>query len=264
MSKGKKKRRPPEASEDQGRPLGASEETGEPAAPKRDWRKWFSIPKPKTKGGGLVELAVIVALAIGLALAIQAWIVKPYVVPSESMEPTLDVGQRILANRFIYHFEDLEVGDIIVFHPPAGANDHGTGCGVLHSSQGACPEPTPERSDQNFVKRLVAEPGDRVRIIHGLAIVNGKVDPAANDAAENDLTLNECGEPLPPSKWKSVRSDGHCNFTKPITVPNGHYFMMGDRRGGSLDSRYWGPVPRDWIIGKVFATYWPPDRWGFF
>jgi signal peptidase I len=70
-------------------------------------------------------LAVIVALALGLALAIQAWVVKPYQIPSESMEPTLDVGQRVLVNRFIYHLKDPKIGDIVVFQPPAGA-DNGT------------------------------------------------------------------------------------------------------------------------------------------
>ena len=65
---------------------------------------------------------MIVALALGLALAIQAWLVKPYQIPSESMEPTLDVGQRVLVNRFLYHFNDPAIGDIVVFHPPAGAD----------------------------------------------------------------------------------------------------------------------------------------------
>jgi len=82
-----------------------------------------------------------------LALAIQAWIVKPYQIPSQSMEPTLDVGQRVLVNRFLYHFTDPSIGDIVVFHPPAGA-DNGTECGVLVRGQQpsevgeACPQPT--------------------------------------------------------------------------------------------------------------------------
>src|SRR5690606_14980942 len=103
----------------------------------------LGIPKPQGKLGGLVELAVIVALALGLALAIQAWIIKPYQIPSESMEPTLDVGQRVLVNRFIYDLDDPTVGDIVVFHPPVGADD-GTECGVPHGPDEACPKPTPE------------------------------------------------------------------------------------------------------------------------
>ena len=88
------------------------------------------IPKPKSRAGGLIELVVIVALALALALAIQAWVVKPYQIPSGSMEPTLDVGQRVLVNRFIYHFHEPRIGDIVVFHPPAGA-ETSSECGVL-------------------------------------------------------------------------------------------------------------------------------------
>jgi len=84
---------------------------------------------------------VIVALALGLALAIQAWLVKPYQIPSQSMEPTLDVGQRVLVNRFLYHFTDPAIGDIVVFHPPAGA-EQGAQCGLPHPAREACPQPT--------------------------------------------------------------------------------------------------------------------------
>jgi signal peptidase I len=204
---------------------------------------------------------VIVALALGLALAIQAWIVKPYQIPSESMEPTLDVGQRVLVNRFIYHFEDPSVGDVIVFHPPEGTDEEAGGeCGepMVPDSGRACDKAVPTESSENFIKRLVAGPGETVRIIHGIAIVNGKVSEAANGHIEP----GGCGKPLPRSEWHLVRPDEDCNFPKPIKIPPGHYFMMGDNRANSKDSRFWGPIPRSWIIGKAFATYWPPDRIG--
>lgn len=184
------------------------------------------------------------ALALGLALAIQAWLIKPYQIPSQSMEPTLDVGQRVLVNRFGYHLGDPSVGDIVVFHPPSGA-DQGDVCGAPHSERQACPMPTDERSDQNFIKRIVAGPGDTLSIRNGHPVVNGveKVD---------EPYTNPCGmSPV-------------CNLPKPIVIPPDHWFMMGDNRGASQDSRFWGPVPRDWIIGKAFATYWPPDRIGIF
>jgi signal peptidase I len=207
---------------------------------------------------------VIVAVALGVALGIQAWVIKPYQIPSESMEPTLDVGQRILVNRFIYHFTDPSIGDIVVFHPPAGAEEEGPGgeCGSppTPADRGAaCDQPTSNEASENFVKRIVAGPGDRVRIIRGRAIVNGEENPAANGAA-----LKNCGKPLPKSQWGSVMSDESCNFPKPILIPPDHYFMMGDNRANSKDSRFWGPIPRSWIIGEVFATYWPPDRVGIF
>ena len=187
-------------------------------------------------------MAVIVALALGLALGIQAWVVKPYQIPSESMEPTLDVGQRVLVNRFLYHFKDPQIGDVVVFHPPAGA-DSGQRCGVQPQGGEACSEPTSERSDQNFIKRIVAGPGDTLSIKDGHPVVNGVEQ-------KDEPYINPCG------------GGGVCNMPKKITIPPDHYFMMGDNRGASDDSRFWGPVPRDWIIGEAFATYWPPNRIG--
>jgi signal peptidase I len=193
---------------------------------------------------------VIVALALGLALGIQAFIVKPYQIPSESMEPTLDVGQRVLVNRFLYHFKDPQIGDIVVFHPPLGAEGGGQGecgnpsTGAGGSSGSACSTPTPEKADVNFIKRIVAEPGDTLSIQDGHPVVNGQL--------------------IDESFIRPCRPGGACNLPKPITIPPDHYFMMGDNRGESDDSRFWGPVPRDWIIGKAFATYWPPDRIGIF
>jgi signal peptidase I len=186
---------------------------------------------------------VIVALAVGLALGIQAFLIKPYQIPSESMEPTLDVGQRVLVNRFIYHFTDPGIGDIVVFHPPAGADGGGVECGVSHSNVEPCPRPTAQESDQNFIKRIVAGPGDRLAVRGGHPVVNG-----VEKFHEDYITPCHGG--------------GACDLPQEITIPPDHYFMMGDNRGSSDDSRFWGPVPRDWIIGKAFATYWPPSRVG--
>jgi signal peptidase I len=186
---------------------------------------------------------VIVALALGLALGIQAFVVKPYQIPSESMEPTLDVGQRVLVNRFLYHFADPEIGDIVVFHPPQGA-ERGNQCGARRAPGAACAQPTPEQADVNFIKRIVAGPGDTLRIEDGVPIVNG-------ERSEDDFT-------------RPCRPGGECNLPREITIPPDHYFMMGDNRGESDDSRFWGPVPRDWLIGKAFATYWPPEKIGIF
>jgi signal peptidase I len=186
---------------------------------------------------------VIVALALGLALGIQALVVKPYQIPSESMEPTLDVGQRVLVNRFLYRFSDPGIGDIVVFHPPVGA-ERGNQCGVPRTNGAPCSEPTPEKADTNFIKRIVAGPGDTVAIRDGHPVVNGT--------------------PAEESFIRPCAPGGECNLPSSITVPPDHYFMMGDNRGESDDSRFWGPIPRDWIIGKAFATYWPPDRIGIF
>ncbi len=201
------------------------------------------MPRPKGTYGALLELAVIVALAIGLALLIQAFVVKPYQIPSGSMEPTLQIGQRVLVNRFIYHLHDPQIGDIVVFHPPTGATDGGPECGVEHSANEACPQGTADASSQNFIKRIVAGPGDTLSVRHGHPVVNGV-------EAKNESYIQPC-----------PHSDS-CNLPKAITVPPGDYFMMGDHRGDSDDSRFWGPVPGDWIIGEAFFTYWPPKRIG--
>ena len=198
-----------------------------------------------TGGNSVVELAVIVAIALGLAFAIQLVVVKPYRIPSESMEPTLNVGQRVLVNRLGNFFSDPHVGEIVVFHPPAGAVNpaNGQACGVPISTGQICPSPTSQEASVNFIKRVVAGPGDTISIQDGHVIRNGKAEP-------DGYTLPCAG------------GDG-CTFSSPIKVPAGHWFMMGDNRGQSDDSRFWGPVPKKWIIGGAFATYWPPSRIGF-
>jgi signal peptidase I len=198
----------------------------------------------KSSSGSLVELVVIVATALGLALAIQAFIVKPYRIPSESMEPTLDIGQRVLVNRIGNRFSEPHVGEVMVFHPPEGWK-LATKCGDSRQGEGhaaACGRPTPQRSDDNFIKRVVALPGDRLSIRRGHVIRNGR--------PEREPYIRQCG------------LGSECNFPQPITIPPGYYFMMGDNRGSSDDSRFWGPVPKRWIIGGAFATYWPPNRIG--
>jgi signal peptidase I len=201
------------------------------------------VSKPSTARGGLVELIVIVALALGLALGIQAFLIKPYQIPSGSMEPTLDIGQRVLVNRFVYHFSSPEIGDIVVFHPPKGAGSADV-CGKASHPGSACPRPVDQRSDDNFIKRIVAGPGDTLSVVDGHPVVNGEIK-------RDEPYINPC---------TNVAST--CTLRKPITIPPGHYFMMGDNRGASDDSRVWGPVPQKWFIGKAFATYWPPKRIG--
>jgi len=189
---------------------------------------------------GLIELVLTVAIAVVLALLIQAFIVKPYKIPSGSMIPTLDINQRVLTNRLIDH---PSVGDIVVFHPPHGADLPGGVCANPNQGPGhgqACDTPTPQESSQTFIKRVVGGPGDTIQIINGHVYRNG--------VREKDSYIIQC-----PS----------CNFRTPIKIPPGDYFMMGDNRPDSEDSRYWGPVPDKWIIGVAFFTYWPPDRIGF-
>jgi signal peptidase I len=149
----------------------------------------------------------------------------------------------VLTNRLINH---PSLGDVVVFHPPHGADPSQPVCG--NSNQGAnhlqaCGVSTPAESTQTFIKRVVGIPGDRIQIVSGHVLRNG--------VREKDSYIAPCG------------SDSSCNFPTPLTVPPGDYFMMGDNRGFSDDSRFWGPVPDKWVIGVAFFTYWPPDRIGF-
>jgi signal peptidase I len=185
----------------------------------------------------LIELIVTVAVAVGLALLVQAFVVKPYKIPTGSMLPTLAINQRILANRLATH---PGVGDVVVFHPPHGA-DLGSGqCGA--GGVGPCDRPLAGESEQTFVKRVVGLPGDVLRILGGHVIRNGRPEP--------DAYITPCG------------GAAECTFSDSIRVPAGDYYMMGDNRGDSDDSRFWGPVPQRYIIGVAFFTYWPPDRLG--
>ncbi len=195
----------------------------------------------------LAELVLTVAVAVGLALLIEAFVVKPYRVPSGSMLPTLNIGQRIVANRMDTH---PGIGDVVVFHPPHGG-DLGSGqCADPRegfTADGAalaqpCDRPLASASTQTFVKRVVGLPGDVLRIAGGHVIRNGKPEP--------DAYINACG------------GAAECTFSRSIRVPAGEYYMMGDNRGNSDDSRYWGPVPQRYIIGVAFFTYWPPHRIG--
>jgi signal peptidase I len=200
------------------------------------------VARKQHSGSSLVELVLIVVVALGLALAIQAFLVKPYRIPTPSMEPTLQIGQRVLVNRLGNRFGDPEVGEITVFRPPAGAEaPPGEQCGQRTPPRQVCLRATPRQADTTFIKRIVAGPGDRIRIVGGHVIRNGR----------------RANEP-----YTAPCAGTGCDFPQEVTVPAGHWFMMGDNRGDSDDSRFWGPVPRDWIIGNAFATYWPPKRIG--
>jgi signal peptidase I len=192
------------------------------------------------------ELIFIVAIALSLALAVQAYAVKPYRIPSRSMEPTLTVGDRVLVNRASHRLgAEPKVGDIVVFHPPAGADAQPAACGAGDTGEGTeapCARPTAKQSDQTFIKRVVALGGDTVALRDGHVIRNGR----------------RATEPFA----VACRQGDDCDYPRAITVPPGSVYLLGDNRPGSLDSRYWGPVPVGWVIGEAVAEYWPPRRVG--
>ena len=185
----------------------------------------------------IIDWVLTIAGAVLIVLAIKQWVVNPYRIPSPSMEPTLHCARdgaasngcearfsdRVLANRFIYHFRSPHRGEIVVFKTPPEAERCENGAG-----------------GETFVKRIVGLPGDTLHETRGTIFVNGrKLDEPYVQPQERD---DRSGT------WR---------------VPQANYFMMGDNRSSSCDSRDWGPVPRGNLIGPVFAVYWPPQRIGF-
>jgi len=173
-------------------------------------------------GGALVALLVIALFFLSHPQF------KRYRIPSESMEPTIRHGEIINANGG----EDLKVGDIVIFHPPSGAEAGGDAqCGSAPDEGQPCAEPAGGPAETLFIKRIVAGPGDSVAFERGGAIRNGK--------SQREPYITPCG-------------DGEaCDLPRAITVPAGAYYLVGDNRGASDDSRFWGPVREDWIVGRV-------------
>ncbi len=209
--------------------------------------------RKKSSTSSAIEFFVIVGVAIGLAFGIQKFLVKPFRIPSPSMVPTLKVGQRVLVNRLGPHFGDPSRGDIVVFKPPRGADPSVDRCGnpVEPDDGRACEVPTPDQSSSNFIKRVVAVPGDWLEIKNNRVYLAKSANGPFKE--QNEPFINKADKACDPPL---------CNLRKPIQIPPGHFFMMGDNRAQSDDSRKWGPVPKKWIIGRAFFTYWPPDRIG--
>jgi signal peptidase I len=181
----------------------------------------------RLRANPIIDLAITLAVAIAIAYVVQLWVVKPFQIPSQSMERTFHVHDRIIAARFLYHFTDPARGDIMVFHP------NGQGSQAFRSNQVA---------SVVFVKRLIGMPGEW---IYGSG---GKVHVCSRSATSGCRALDE--------PYVSSRQD---DFS-PVHIPPGQYFMMGDNRSNSDDSRIWGTIKRSQILGRVFATYWPPTR----
>jgi signal peptidase I len=179
------------------------------------------------------EWLVIVIVAVVAALLVNTFVVQAFSIPSASMEPTLLIGDRVLVNKMAYDFHAVHDGDIVVFRRP--------------------PKDT-ATVDKDLIKRVIAGPGQLLAVSHCRVYVNGKPEPQ---------TYLPRGWQDPSSEYCTVwDAPGMLNLPDPYRVPAGTYFVMGDNRKDSDDSRYWGPVPASYVVGRAFVRVWPPGRLG--
>ena len=176
----------------------------------------------------------MVVVAVLVAVLLRAFVVQTFYIPSGSMEPTLQIGDRILVNKLSYHLHGVDRGDIVVFSRPPAEN-----CGG------------PEVND--LVKRVIGLPGDVLSLSphHDVEVDGKRLDEAWLPSSEQDNTF-----PGP--------AGSNFNLARPYRVPANDYFVMGDNRTDSCDSRYWGPITKSLIVGKVDLRVWPISSLHFF
>ncbi|NJK60484.1 MAG: signal peptidase I [Oscillatoriales cyanobacterium SM2_1_8] len=172
---------------------------------------------------GWADNLKVLAIALVVALTLRFWVVEPRYIPSGSMEPTLQVGDRIAVEKVSYRFWQPQRGDIVVFYPP-GETDR----------------------QRAYIKRIVGLPGDRLQIQNGRVYANGEPLPEPYLAEPIQYTL--------------VVPDGEGAAT--LTVPANAYWVMGDNRNNSNDSHVWGYLPRRNLIGRAVFRFYPPERFG--
>lgn len=181
----------------------------------------------------LRETLVVVVVALAAALLLRTFVVQTFYIPSGSMEPTLQIGDRILVNKLSYHLHGVDRGNIVVFRRPADEN-----CGG------------PPVAD--LVKRVIGLPGETISLSGGRVLIDGKpLDETWLPTAVQGATF-----PGPSGTTYSL--------AKPYVIPSNHYFVMGDNRADSCDSRYWGPIAKSLIVGKVDVRVWPITSFHFF
>src|SRR5262245_15455680 len=184
----------------------------------------------------------LIVVALFVAILVKTFVIQAFYIPSESMVPTLEVGDRVFVSKFMFDGGDVARGDVIVFENPNPGEvpDRGAVSGFLHWLGEGIGFAQPENED--FIKRVIALPGETIEIHNHTVFIDG--EPLA--------------EPYLTQQAKRSMAD-----FPPHTVPPDQLFVMGDNRGNSADSRFGlGTVPFDKVIGKAFVIIWPPSQIG--
>jgi signal peptidase I len=181
---------------------------------------------------------VAVAAVAGCGGGGDSHATRAFRVPSEAMAPTFRVADHVLVDLDAYRSARPQRGDIVVFKPPKGSDRQLCGVPSEPADGHPCERPTPGASINNFMKRVVALPRDWLKVQNNHVFLGKtRAGPFVRQREPFIARNTPCG-PL-------------CNLRKPIQIPAGHVYVMGDNRGASDDSRDWGPVPVRWVLGKV-------------
>ncbi len=203
------------------------------------YKKLLEIKINKEKVKAFIKETVETLLIVFvLVVLIRSLIGEPRWIPSGSMEPTLQIGDNLIIEKISYRFSEPERGDIVVFYPPHQVLDPSL-LGKFSRMIGFFSK------DEAYIKRIIALPGDTVEVVPNKGVyING-------------ILIKE--------SYKKAVFSGICDSTMlcgPYTVPEDSYYMMGDNRNDSTDSRYWGALPEERIVGKAFFRFWPLNRAG--
>jgi signal peptidase I len=183
------------------------------------------------------ELPILVLVALVVAIIIKTFFFQAFYIPSGSMIPTLEINDRVLVNKLSYRFGAIERGDILVFDSPEAIDvERSFPARVFRSIGEATGLTSP---DTVLIKRVIGLPGETVAIVDNQIYVNG--NPIAEPYLQDGVAMRDFEE---------------------VAIPADHVFMMGDNRNQSRDSRFFGPIPREDIVGRAFVTVWPPGAWG--
>ncbi len=226
---------------------GEPDESVWPQAETSDARKGEEGPLQRKRGGRTreqwislaLEMAVLFIIALVLAIYLQAFMIKPFIIPSPSMEPNLREGDRVLVDRVTYHFREPRRGEVIVFRfDPNDPANRTQGSNAVSRSLDLLAEVLNITHQESlpFIKRVVGIGGDTVELRDGELFVNGEPYEAEYEFYSDDSN----------GRWE---------------VPEGAVMVMGDNRPNSNDSRRWGFVPLETIIGRAVVVWWPPSRW---